>query len=98
MIRREYLGSGDGGCVIERPKGAHTNGGCKCLQELPPAKRIRVRKRLIDFAKLLHELDEHADMIRESYRNDPGPECCASTATVLVDSLDGVTGRKERKR
>lgn len=24
------LGCGDGNCCIRRPKGQHTNGGCKC--------------------------------------------------------------------
>lgn len=97
MSRREYLGCGANGCAVERPRGPGTNGGCKCLLGLHPTKRVRVRKRLLDLAKLLHELDEHADAIRSSYRDDPGPECCASTATVLVSMLDDITGRRERE-
>jgi hypothetical protein len=26
------LGCGDGNCVIQPPKGMHTNGGCKCAK------------------------------------------------------------------
>lgn len=40
----EYLGCGDGGCVIERPRGQHTNGGCRCLMGLHPNARVRIRK------------------------------------------------------
>ena len=24
------IGCGDGGCLVEKPKGMHTNSGCKC--------------------------------------------------------------------
>jgi hypothetical protein len=26
-------GCGDGGCIIWRPKGMHTNGGCRCSRD-----------------------------------------------------------------
>lgn len=26
-------GCGDGNCLVVRPKGMHTNGGCRCLRE-----------------------------------------------------------------
>ncbi|MFQ0815760.1 hypothetical protein AVM02_07560 [Brucella anthropi] len=26
-------GCGDGNCVVVRPKGQHTNGGCRCFQD-----------------------------------------------------------------
>ena len=73
MSRGEYLGCGANGCVVERPRGPGTNGGCKCLLDLRPDRRVRVRKRLLDLKKLLHEIDTHADIIRASYRSDPGP-------------------------
>ena len=40
----EYLGCGDNGCLIERPKGVGTNGTCRCFNDLPQAKRMRVQK------------------------------------------------------
>jgi hypothetical protein len=38
-----YLNHGcsDGYCVIERQKGQHTNGGCRCLMDLDYIKRQR---------------------------------------------------------
>lgn len=30
----DYPGCSDGGCVFGHPGGAHTNGGCHCLDEL----------------------------------------------------------------
>ena len=55
MNTKGYLGCGDGGCVVERPTGMHTNGGCRCLQELPPNKRLRVRLMLERLRKELAE-------------------------------------------
>jgi hypothetical protein len=28
-------GCGDGNCVIKKPRGMHTNGGCRCGRDLP---------------------------------------------------------------
>lgn len=33
-------GCTDGGCVIVRPTGMHTNGGCKCWQDKMKAQRM----------------------------------------------------------
>jgi hypothetical protein len=46
VMEREYLGCGDGGCVVEKPRGMHTNGGCHCLMALDMGDRVRVMKRL----------------------------------------------------
>jgi hypothetical protein len=36
----DALGScGDGNCVIKRPKGMHTNGGCHCYEDRTRARR-----------------------------------------------------------
>ena len=29
-----FVGCGDGGCQFVRPKGMHTNGGCRCKEKL----------------------------------------------------------------
>jgi hypothetical protein len=33
-------GCSDGGCVIKRPKGMHTNGGCRCYHDKIKAQRM----------------------------------------------------------
>jgi len=50
---KEYLdiaahigGCGDGGCVILRPKGMHTNGGCRCPRDMD-ARQIVLLKGLL---------------------------------------------------
>ena len=66
MDAYDYLGCGDGGCVVERPTGMHTNGGCKCLMDLPMDTRRRVRaafKRLRD--KLATAKAQPAVVVRE---------------------------------
>lgn len=39
-LRDGIGGCTDGGCVIKRPKGMHTNGGCKCWQDKIKAQRM----------------------------------------------------------
>lgn len=58
-------GCSDGCCVIKRPKGMHTNGGCRCLRDLRPPMRSAVRKRLTKLKELagamrvaIEEMDE----------------------------------------
>lgn len=41
----EYYGCGDGGCIVQKPRGMHTNGGCDCLSDIRnPDTRVRLRK------------------------------------------------------
>ena len=40
-------GCSDGGCVIKRPKGMHTNGGCRC-----PANKVKMQKAMYVANKL----------------------------------------------
>ncbi len=42
----EIIGCGDGGCVWGHPGGMHTNGGCRCLQDLPMPKRHQAMKNI----------------------------------------------------
>lgn len=46
--------------------------------------------------RLLAAVDSTADDVRKSYREDPWPECCAESATVVCDVFDGVSGRAAR--
>ena len=72
MANDEYLGCGDGGCVVERPKGMHTNGGCRCLMSLHPDERVRVRasfKRLRSaLERATRERDESFDLNQRALR------------------------------
>lgn len=36
----EQVGCFDGGCLVKRPKGMHTNGGCKCSKNSIAAQRM----------------------------------------------------------
>ena len=37
----DFIGTcGDGGCVVKRPTGQHTNGGCKCSTNHYKAQRM----------------------------------------------------------
>lgn len=48
-LRDGVGGCTDGGCVIRRPTGMHTNGGCKCWQDKLKAQRMmRAGQKLFD--------------------------------------------------
>ena len=51
-------GCHDGYCVVRKPKGMHTNGGCTCLEDL----RLHERSRI---GHLLRCAQEMADRIEE---------------------------------
>ena len=38
-------GCGDGNCVVVRPKGMHTNGGCRCYGDRMKAMHVMSRAR-----------------------------------------------------
>lgn len=50
------LACGDGGCVIQRPRGMHTNGGCHCLATLEPYERARITKALWRYRQIVDVL------------------------------------------
>jgi hypothetical protein len=37
---KEIGGCGDGGCIVIRPVGMHTNGGCKCNRDYIKMSRV----------------------------------------------------------
>jgi hypothetical protein len=54
-------GCHDGYCVIKKPTGAHTNGGCDCLQDMRLHERSRVGHMLRcaqDMADRIEELEQ----------------------------------------
>lgn len=49
----DYIGScGDGYCVVKRPKGQHTNGGCRCSTN-----RYKAQRMMMAGSKLREALD-----------------------------------------
>ncbi len=36
----DLKGCTDGGCIIKKPKGMHTNGGCRCAREIQRAGEV----------------------------------------------------------
>lgn len=36
---------GDGGCIVKRPVGQHTNGGCRCWSDRMKAQRVMLAAR-----------------------------------------------------
>ncbi|MBU9262014.1 hypothetical protein [Burkholderia multivorans] len=50
---------GDGGCVIRKPKGMHTNGGCRCYRDSMKMQRVayaaqELRKAVDQYLKEKH--------------------------------------------
>jgi len=65
--RLRRLGCSDHGCVVSKPKGMGTNGGCKCLPwESSPDGRGRIREALV----LLQQQAEALRGLAESIRRD----------------------------
>jgi hypothetical protein len=51
------LACGDGGCIIQRPQGQHTNGGCHCLDAIrDPYARMKVFKALHRYRQIVDVL------------------------------------------
>ncbi len=54
QIAAQVGGCGDGGCVIVRPTGMHTNGGCRCtyhmdtMRERGVTRLLRKAQQLVD--------------------------------------------------
>lgn len=55
-VATDFGGCSDGGCVIQRPTGQHTNGGCRCVQHLTPTGEMGVRRLLMVAQNLVHTI------------------------------------------
>lgn len=53
----EYEGCSDGNCLLrlERLK-VHTNGGCRCLQDIPKPLQIAIKRKIWQLKKEIEEL------------------------------------------
>lgn len=58
-------GCGDGHCVILRPVGMHTNGGCGCTRDMDAQKLMNVRS-------LLMIAQQMARLLTQETQNDQG--------------------------
>lgn len=73
--RKLGLGCGDGNCIINKPKGMHTNGGCSCFGERSMLKKFQAAyndfiapmadeiTRLRASLALYEELERAADLV-----------------------------------
>ena len=75
-------GCSDGGCVIQRPKGQHTNGGCRCSDD-----RIRMRR----FA-------QRAAYFREKVRAEINAPEAATQLQALAARVKVLEAENERLR
>lgn len=58
-------GCGDGHCVIERRRGQHTNGGCKCLSYADSIELGRIGRMLTAAQKMADQIVEiEAELVR----------------------------------
>jgi len=55
-MSEEYYGCSNGDCIIQRPDGVHTNGICKCLQDIPAGTQVRVRAGIMRLRKQRDDL------------------------------------------
>lgn len=74
-----HIGScGDGNCLIVRPKGQHTNGGCRCSTDKYKAQRAMQRGRMLADAVRASLMDEEKQplfTIRDKTGEEPCGEC-----------------------
>jgi hypothetical protein len=51
----EHIGGcSDGGCIIKKPRGMHTNGGCKCAKDYLKMQRVALVANQLRDAALAH--------------------------------------------
>ncbi len=72
-MSRAYVGCSDGSCVFVHPGGMHTNGGCKCLRDLPFKRQREIQ---IRFRELRHKTNQLEELKQEPcYCNDQNDQC-----------------------
>ena len=54
---KELLTCGDNSCHLDKPEGMGTNGGCRCLKDLPTAQKLRVQKYIYREKRKVQELE-----------------------------------------
>jgi len=63
------IGCSSHNCILEKPKGIGTNGGCSCLRDIPTNKRLKIQKAIqrlnTEIKELTDTLDEYAEKCPE---------------------------------
>ena len=84
---------GDGGCIFGHGPGMHTNGGCRCLCELPLDVRVVMRRRVMLLRQERDRLARFADEVRPwligAVARERVPVKAAKSALVLLDETGG---------
>lgn len=63
----EYEGCSDGGCLLRiKPLGMHTNGGCRCLRDLPKDLQRAIKRKLSVLRDEIAEGREQRDILLEA--------------------------------
>lgn len=75
-------GCHDGHCVVRKPKGMHTNGGCTCLEDL----RLHERSRI---GHLLRCAQGMADRIEELETQVKAVDALVEAGNIMARGLEG---------
>ncbi|WP_186200615.1 hypothetical protein [Burkholderia gladioli] len=78
-------GCTDGGCVIKRPAGMHTNGGCRCPQDKMKMQRA------------MYAANGLRDAVAAALAASPAPAISESEDAARLDFLDAMNARKNEK-
>jgi len=76
MRLRDHVGGcTDGGCLVKRPTGMHTNGGCKCCTDRHTAQRMMIAGQRLATAldQLLQGVEMHRSGVDAERREDMSP-------------------------
>lgn len=91
-------GCHDGYCVIRKPKGQHTNGGCTCLEDLRLHERSRIGHLLRSAQDMAARIEELEAKLAEAvsfaegvvrYAGTNGNYCLADEARAILAELKG---------
>ncbi len=59
-------GCSDGGCILKRPVGMHTNGGCRCIStQMTKIQTIHTKATIDYLRKLLNEKDTEIEELKK---------------------------------
>jgi hypothetical protein len=65
----EYGGCSDGNCILRNePLRVHTNGGCRCLRDIPTQLRIAIHRRIRGQQAEIERLRAENERLREDIR------------------------------
>jgi len=93
----EYLAAigtcGDGGCIVLKPKGMHTNGGCRCSRSAFTMQRLAYgHRRFVDRVRAILGRAEVMDIPDGWITHDGGPCPVRGPAVIEVVIRGGLRG------